>query len=217
MADVKVAVLISGRGSNLKALLDAARVPAFPAKIALVIANRPQAQGLAHAQAAGVETLVVEHRGFPDRDAFDRAMEREIQRAGCELICLAGFMRLLGADFTERWRDRILNIHPSLLPAFPGLDTHQRVLDAGIRITGCSVHIVRPTVDSGPILIQAAVPVLPDDDAARLADRVLEQEHRIYPLALRWMAEGRVRVVNERTIVDGARAPSPSALVNPSP
>lgn len=217
MADVKVAVLISGRGSNLKALLDAARVPAFPAEIALVIANRPQAQGLAHAQAAGVETQVVEHRGFPDRDAFDRAMEREIRRAGCELICLAGFMRLLGAAFTERWRDRILNIHPSLLPAFPGLDTHQRVLDAGIRITGCSVHIVRPTVDSGPILVQAAVPVLPDDDAARLADRVLTQEHRIYPLALRWMAEGRVRVVNERAIVDGARAPSSLALINPSP
>ena len=214
---MKVAVLISGRGSNLKALLDAARVPAFPAKIALVIANRPQAQGLAHAQAAGVETQVVEHRGFPDRDAFDSAMEREIQRAGCQLICLAGFMRLLGAAFTERWRDRILNIHPSLLPAFPGLDTHQRVLDAGVRITGCSVHIVRPTVDSGPILIQAAVPVLPDDDAARLADRVLEQEHRIYPLALRWMAEGRVRVVNESAIVDGAHAPSSSALVNPSP
>lgn len=217
MAGVKVAVLISGRGSNLEALLNASRVPGFPAEIALVIANRAGAPGLAHARRAGVETAEIDHRAFGDRDTFDQAMETEIVRAGCGLICLAGFMRLLGPAFTERWRDRILNIHPSLLPAFPGLDTHQRVLDAGVRITGCSVHFVRPKVDSGPLIIQAAVPVLPDDDAGRLAGRVLAQEHRIYPLALRWVAEGRARVVDERVIVDGVGTVDPTALINPAP
>ena len=202
MSRVRTAVLISGRGSNLAALIRAARDPAYPAEIALVVSNRPGAGGLAHAQAAGIATQTVDHTGFDDREAFDAAMHDVLMRHDVALVCLAGFMRILTAGFIARWNNTMINIHPSLLPAFKGLDTHQRVLDAGVRITGCTVHVVRPEMDTGPIIAQAAVPVTPDDDAKTLAARVLEAEHRLYAHALALFASGRARVVGERVIVE---------------
>ena len=204
MARLKVAVLISGRGSNLQALIDACGRPEFPAEIRLVISNDAAAGGLARAAGAGIATSVIPHKGFPDRAAFDAAIDRALVEAGIELVCLAGFMRILGEGFVERWRDRLINIHPSLLPAFKGLHSHERVLAAGARFTGCTVHFVRPAMDDGPIIVQAAVPVLPGDDADRLAARVLAAEHQAYPLALRWIGEGRVRVKGDRVEIDGS-------------
>ncbi len=217
MARLKTAVLISGRGSNLAALIRAAEAADYPAEIALVVSNRADAGGLALAEAAGIATAVIDHRGFAERDAFDRAVEAAIVDAGCTLICLAGFMRILGAALVERWSDRILNIHPSLLPAFPGLDTHRRALAAGVRITGATVHLARPAVDDGPIIAQAAVPVLPEDGEADLADRVLAAEHRLYPLALGLLAAGRVRVADGRVRIDGPVDWPASPLISPVP
>ncbi len=219
MARLKVAVLISGRGSNLQALIDACAEPSFPAEIGLVLSNEPGAAGLARAERAAIPTQVVSHRAFADRAAFDAALDRALREAGIELVCLAGFMRLLGDDFVGRWRDRLVNIHPSLLPAFRGLHTHARALQAGVRFTGCTVHFVRAAMDDGPIIVQAAVPVLEGDDAERLAQRVLEAEHRAYPLALRLIAEGRVRVIAERVTIDDGAADAnglPGALLNPT-
>lgn len=216
MARLKVAVLISGRGSNLQALIDACAQRDFPADIRLVLSNRGDAQGLARAAQAGIATQVISHRDFATRDAFDAALDAALQAAGIELVCLAGFMRLLGEAFVERWRDRLVNIHPSLLPAFRGLDTHARALAAGVRFTGCTVHFVRPAMDEGPIIVQAAVAVLPGDDPAALAERVLAQEHKIYPLALRLIAEGRVKVTGEHAEIAGAVGPKPPALLNPA-
>jgi phosphoribosylglycinamide formyltransferase-1 len=210
----RVAVLISGRGSNLQALIDAAAAPDYPAEIALVLANRADAAGLARAADAGIPTRVVPHREFADRAAFDRALDAALREAGIDLVCLAGFMRLLTEEFVEAWRDRMLNIHPSLLPAFPGLHTHERALAAGVRFSGCTVHFVRATMDEGPIIVQAAVPVLPGDDPERLAARVLEAEHRAYPLALRLVAAGAARVEGERVEIAGAASPG-DALLNP--
>ena len=207
MARLKVAVLISGRGSNLQALIETC-TPDFPAEIALVIANRAGAAGLAHAARANIPQRVISHRDFASREAFDAALDKALSGAGIELVCLAGFMRLLTDGFVARWRDRLVNIHPSLLPAFPGLDTHARALDAGVLIAGCTVHFVRAAMDAGPIIVQAAVPVLPGDDAAKLAARVLVAEHQAYPLALRLIAEGRVRVAGERVEITGADPPS---------
>ena len=207
MARLKVAVLISGRGSNLQALIEAC-TPDFPAEIVEVIANRADAAGLQHAARANIPQRIVPHRDFATREAFDAALDAALDAAGVELVCLAGFMRLLTDGFVARWRDRLVNIHPSLLPAFPGLDTHARALAAGVRIAGCTVHFVRPAMDEGPIIVQAAVPVLPDDDEAKLAARILAGEHRAYPLALRLIAEGRVRVVGERVVVTGANPPA---------
>jgi phosphoribosylglycinamide formyltransferase-1 len=219
----KVAVLASGRGSNLAALIEAAADPAYPAEIALVLVNVKGAAALDRAHAAGIPTRLIEHRCFPDRASFDAALDAALRDDGIELVCLAGFMRLLTPAFVEAWRDRMINIHPSLLPAFPGLDTHARALQAGVKIAGCTVHFVRHETDSGPIIAQAAVPVLPGDTAERLAARVLEAEHRVYPLALKLVAEGRVRVVEERAEIAGgtgagtaaeAQGASP-ALLNP--
>ncbi|WP_198377551.1 phosphoribosylglycinamide formyltransferase [Neoroseomonas rubea] len=217
MTRARVAVLISGRGSNMAALLAAAEDPAYPAEIALVLSNRADAAGLAHAAARGVPTAVVESRAYRgDRAAFEAAMEAEIARHGARIIALAGFMRVLTEGFVTRWEGRMINVHPSLLPAFPGLDTHERALAAGVRLHGCTVHLVTAGVDEGPILAQAAVPVLPGDDAASLAARVLDQEHRIYPAALGWLAAGRVRLADGRARVDGV-APASGALLNPLP
>jgi phosphoribosylglycinamide formyltransferase-1 len=215
VARLKVGVLISGRGSNLQALIDACATPAFPAEIRLVVSNRAGAPGLDRAHAAGIATEVIPHRDYRARADFDDAVDHALAAAGVELVCLAGFMRLLGDAFVARWRDRLVNIHPSLLPAFRGLDTHARALAAGVRFTGCTVHFVRAAVDDGPIIVQAAVPVLPEDDAERLAERVLDAEHRAYPLALRLIAEGRVRVSGERVEIRGGRAPG-NALLNPT-
>ena len=213
----KVAVLASGRGSNLAALIEAAADPAYPAEIALVLVNVKGAAALDRAEAAGLPTRLIEHRSFPDRASFDAALDAALREGGIELVCLAGFMRLLTPAFVEAWRDRMINIHPSLLPAFPGLDTHARALQAGVKIAGCTVHFVRHETDSGPIIAQAAVPVMRDDTPDSLAARVLEAEHRLYPLALKLVAEGRVRVVEERAEIAGASAaaaPSP-ILLNP--
>jgi phosphoribosylglycinamide formyltransferase 1 len=215
VARLRVGVLISGRGSNLRALIDACAAPGFPAEIALVISNNPTAPGVAHAENAGIPQRVIPHKQFPDRPSFDAAVERALAESGIELICLAGFMRLFSDGFVERWRDRMINIHPSLLPAFKGTKVHEQALAAGVRFTGCTVHFVRPAMDEGPIIVQAAVAVLPGDDAARLAERVLAEEHRIYPLALRLVAEGRVKVIGERAEISGAVSPVPMALMNP--
>lgn len=216
MGALKVAVLISGRGSNLQALIDAfgPQVADSPVQIVLVLSNRPAAQGLERAAKAGLKTEIVDHKAFASREDFDVAMDREIRAAGAELVVLAGFMRLLSEGFVNAWRDRMINIHPALLPAFPGLDTHRRALDAGVKLHGCTVHFVRHETDTGPVIAQAAVPVLPDDDEAVLAARVLWAEHRLYPLALRLIAEGKVRVEGERAIVDDGAA-ADAVLINP--
>ncbi len=203
MARRRVAVLISGGGSNLQALLDATTGEGSPADIVLVVSNVADAFGLQRAQRAGVPAICLDHRGFADRAAFDTALDRVLHDAGVELVCLAGFMRVLTAGFVERWRDRLLNIHPSLLPAFPGLHTHARALASGVRVHGCTVHLVRAALDDGPILVQGLVPVLDGDDANTLAARVLEVEHRCYPLALALLASGAVTVDGE-TVTGGA-------------
>lgn len=217
MSRRRVAVLISGRGSNMAALLAAAADPAYPAEIVLVLSNRADAAGLAHAAAHGVPTAVVESRAFKgDRAGFEAAMEAEVARHGAEIIALAGFMRVLTEGFVARWEGRMINVHPSLLPAFPGLDTHARALAAGVRLHGCTVHLVTAGVDEGPILAQAAVPVLPGDTEARLAARVLAEEHRLYPAALAWLAAGRVRIEEGRAVVAGTATAS-GAMLNPLP
>jgi phosphoribosylglycinamide formyltransferase-1 len=193
----RVGVLISGRGSNMTALIEAARDPAYPAEIVCVISNRPDAEGLKRAEAAGLPAVAVDHAMFASREAFEVALDTELARFGVELIACAGFMRLLTPGFVNRWHDRMLNIHPSLLPAFPGLNTHEHVLALGVKITGCTVHIVRPDMDDGPIIAQAAVPVRDEDTPESLAARVLKAEHRLYPHALALFAAGRVRVVDE--------------------
>ncbi|HVV61237.1 MAG TPA: phosphoribosylglycinamide formyltransferase [Pseudolabrys sp.] len=204
MSRKRVAVLISGRGSNMTALIEAAKAKDYPAEIALVISNRPDAAGLATARGAGIATEVIDHKTFgKDRDAFERALQDTLEKHRIDVVCLAGFMRLLTGAFVARWEGRMLNIHPALLPAFKGLDTHKRALEAGAKTHGATVHFVVPEMDSGPIVIQAAVPVLGDDTEETLAARVLAQEHRIYPLALKLLAEGRVRVENGRCLIDG--------------
>ena len=207
MARLRTGVLISGRGSNLQALIDACTARDYPAEIVLVIANRADAAGLERAARAKIPTRVVAHRGFTERAAFDAALNAALKEARVELVCLAGFMRVLGADFIDAWRDRMINIHPSLLPEFPGLDTHARALAAGAKRHGCTVHFVRNEVDSGPIIVQGSVPVLPGDDADKLAARVLAVEHRAYPLALRLVAGGRVRVRGDSVEIDGRPGP----------
>ena len=195
-------ILISGRGSNMEAILAAG----LPVRYGAVISNEPAARGLALAAARGVATATVDHRKFPDRAAFDTALAAEIDRYRPDLVVLAGFMRILGDDFVARYAGKLVNIHPSLLPAFPGLATHRRALEAGVRIHGCTVHFVTSELDGGPIIAQAAVPVLPDDTEERLAARVLAEEHRIYPEAVRWICEGRVALgADGRVTVTQAR------------
>ncbi|MDB5558428.1 MAG: phosphoribosylglycinamide formyltransferase, partial [Enterovirga sp.] len=190
----RVGILISGRGSNMASLIEAAKAPEFPAEIALVLSNRPGAGGLARAEAEGIRTAVVDHKLFPDRASFDAEVGRVFDEAGIELICLAGFMRILSDSFVEARLGRMLNIHPSLLPSFKGLHPHRQALEAGVRIHGCTVHFVVPELDSGPIVAQAAVPVLPGDTEDELAARVLGEEHRLYPLGLELVATGAARL-----------------------
>tara|TARA_A100001037_G_scaffold97854_1_gene89302 strand:+ start:51 stop:698 length:648 start_codon:yes stop_codon:yes gene_type:complete len=212
---LRVAVLLSGRGSNLQALIDACGAPDFPAEIIHVISNNPDAVGLLRAQDAGIGTSVLNHREYETREAFDTEVTRVLEDANAELVCLAGFMRILTEGFVSHWTDRLLNIHPSLLPSFKGLDAQQQALDAGVKLAGCSVHFVRPGVDEGPIIAQAAVPVLDDDDAKALSARILALEHRLYPRVVRLIAEGRVTVVDERVTISDSQAPT-GALSNPS-
>lgn len=218
MSRKRVAVLISGRGSNMAALIEAARDKQYPAEIVLVISNRPDSGGLLVARAAGIGTAIVDHTLFgKDRAGFENAVQALLEKQQIDLVCLAGFMRLLTADFLKNWQWRILNIHPALLPAFKGLDTHKRVLDAGIKLHGATVHFVVPEMDSGPIIAQGAITVGPTDNEETLAMRVLKVEHRIYPLALKLVAEGRVRVEDGRCLIDGVPVPDVSDLVPTDP
>ena len=207
-----IVILISGRGSNLKAILDAQ----LPARIAAVISNKPDAGGLDFARQHGIPTQVVNHKQYPSREAFDAALQQAIDAHSPDLVVLAGFMRVLTEGFVRHYTGRMINIHPSLLPAFPGLDTHQKAIDAGVRIAGCTVHFVTPTVDHGPIIVQAAVPVRQDDTADKLAARVLEQEHRVFPTALRWFLEGRLSITEQGTVNVKNLSALDSALRSPS-
>ena len=214
MAKKRVGVLISGRGSNMAALIEAAKDKNYPAAIALVLSNRPDAGGLKTAQAEGIATGVVDHSKFgKDREAFERALQAELEKHKIEIVCLAGFMRLLTPWLVSRWPERMLNIHPALLPAFKGLDTHARALEAGVKTHGATVHFVTPELDSGPILAQGAVAVQNGDTTDTLAARVIKIEHKIYPLALKLVAEGRVRVANGRCLIDGVPVPDAAQLM----
>ena len=206
MAKARVVVLISGRGSNLSAILEAAAAPDYPAAVVAVIANKADAPGLQLAAAAGVATEIVPSQGVTDRTVYDQSLQDAIDRYVPDLIVLAGFMRILTADFVNHYAGRMINIHPSLLPSFTGLHTHQRALDAGVHLHGCTVHFVTAELDHGPMIAQAAIPVWPDDTVASLAARVLAEEHRVYPAVVRWFAEGRLKVVGQRVLLDGALA-----------
>ena len=202
----KTVILISGRGSNMEALIAARAAGVLPVDIAAVISNRPDAAGLATAAAVGIAVRCIDHKACAGRDAFDAALAACIDSFAPDLVVLAGFMRILSDGFVHHYAGRLMNIHPSLLPAFPGLHTHRRALAEGVRIHGCTVHFVTPTLDHGPVIIQAAVPVLDGDDEATLAARVLRQEHRIYPQAVRWFAEGRLRLADDRVRLAGEEA-----------
>jgi len=218
MSRKRVAVLISGRGSNMAALIEAAKAKDYPAEIALVMSNRPEAGGLLVARAAGIATETVDHTKFSgDRNRFEHEIQSLLEKYRIEIICLAGFMRLLTANFLERWQWRILNIHPALLPDFKGLDTHKRVIDAGVKIHGATVHFVVPELDSGPIIAQGAINVRPGDSEEALAVRVLKVEHRIYPLALKLVAEGRVQIRNNHSLIDGVPVPNVADLAPTDP
>ena len=211
----RTAVLISGRGSNLQALLAAARDPAYPADIVLVVSNRPAAPGLALARDAGVTALAIDHKGFATRADFDAGLDRTLRLHGVELVACAGFMRILTAEFLRAWEGRIINIHPALLPLYKGLDTHARALADGVRVHGCTAHFVVPEIDSGPIIAQAAVPVLSDDSAESLAARVLEAEHRLYPMAIALVASGQARLEGAAAVI-AAPADATARLFSPS-
>ncbi|HET9206320.1 MAG TPA: phosphoribosylglycinamide formyltransferase [Burkholderiaceae bacterium] len=190
----RIVILISGRGSNMQAIVRQCQLERWPAQVVAVIANRPQAAGLRFAQDHGIGTAVVDHQAFATRDAFDGALAETIDAQSADLVVLAGFMRILGAGFVRRYEGRMLNIHPSLLPAFPGLHTHRRALEAGCKISGATVHFVTPDLDHGPIVLQSVVPVLPGDTEDSLAARVLATEHRIYPQAVSWFVRGQLRI-----------------------
>jgi phosphoribosylglycinamide formyltransferase 1 len=214
MSRKRVAVLISGRGSNMAALIGASKDNDYPAEIVLVISNRPDAEGLSTARAAGIATEIVDQTRFGgDRRAFERALQAVLEKNRVELICLAGFMRLLTADFIKNWQWQVLNIHPALLPAFKGLDTHKRALEAGVARHGATVHFVVPEMDSGPPIIRGAVEIHPGDTEESLAARVLNVEHRIYPLALKLVAESRVKIIDGRCLLDGVPVPDAETLV----
>ncbi|MBS7703978.1 phosphoribosylglycinamide formyltransferase [Chelatococcus asaccharovorans] len=213
----KTAIFISGRGSNMVALVEAARTPGFPADIALVLSNRADAAGLVYASEAGIATAVVDHKLFAgNREAFERAIDAVLVEHGVELVCLAGFLRVLTPWFVNRWAGRLINIHPSLLPAFRGLDTHARALAANVRLHGCTVHFVTPELDDGPVLAQAAVPIVEGDTPETLAARVLVQEHVIYPAALARVASGQAKLVDGRVVIAGDTTPADAVLVVPT-
>lgn len=217
MAKTKVGVLISGRGSNLQALLDAAADDAYPAEIALVLSNKAGARGLERARKANVSARFLDHTLYESREAFEREVDSQLREAGVKVVCLAGFMRILTPWFVDQWKDRLINIHPSLLPAFKGVHTHERALEQGVRLHGATVHYVRPEMDDGPIIGQSAVPVLPGDDADSLAARVLEAEHALYPACLKLVVEGQARVSAERVRIPTGSAPdAAAALHNPA-
>lgn len=215
MTEFRIAILISGRGSNMEALLAACAQADYPASAAVVICNRPDAKGLKTAGDAGIATEVVDHKDYDSRESFEDALDTVIRSYEPDLLCLAGFMRILTSSFITRWPDKIVNIHPSLLPAYRGLDTHARVIADGVRFTGCTVHFVRPEMDSGPIIAQAAIPVRQDDTPDALAARVLSFEHRIFPLAVKLIAQGKLEIADELVRIDGEPL-SLEGMINPS-
>jgi phosphoribosylglycinamide formyltransferase 1 len=216
MAKLKVGVLISGRGSNMASLVRSAWEDDYPAEIACVISNVASAPGVKIARDAGIATAVIAHGDYPDRETFDRAVTAELEKHHVRLVALAGFMRIQSPWFSQHWRNRVINVHPSLLPLFPGLRAQQQAIDAGTRITGCTVHFVTPDVDAGPIIAQAAVPVMAGDTAERLEARILRQEHRLYPMVLRWFGEGRVGLIDGRVEVKDV-PPGATLLFSPEP
>ncbi|ABA88541.1 phosphoribosylglycinamide formyltransferase, folate-dependent [Syntrophotalea carbinolica DSM 2380] len=213
---LRLGILASGGGTNLQAIIDQCLAGSVSAEVAVVLSNKPQAGALERARRAGIPVAVVEHRTHPDREAFDQAMVEVLKKSGVELVVLAGFMRILTPVFLEAFPQRIMNIHPALLPAFPGIHAQRQALDYGVRIAGCTVHFVDPGVDSGPIIIQAAVPVRDDDNETTLSRRILEQEHRIYPQAIRLFAEGRLRIEGRRVRITPPLMAKDRALQNPS-
>ena len=214
-AKKRVAILISGRGSNMSALIEAAEAPDFPGGIVLVLSNRPAAPGLETARSHGIESIAIDQKLFSSRQDHEAAMADAIEAAGADLVCLAGYMRLLTPGFVNRFAGRMINIHPSLLPLFPGLDTHQRALDAGMRIHGCTVHFVTEAMDEGPIIAQAAIAVRPGDNAQNLATRLLAAEHTLYPHALRLVLDGRATVTGNRVAIDMEEADGAGLLISP--
>lgn len=213
----RVAILISGRGSNMAALIAAAAAPDFPAEIVLVLSDKPDAAGLETARSAGVSVEAVDRKGFADKTAFEAAITQQLEAADVDLICLAGFMRILSSGFVSHWLDRIINIHPSILPAFRGIDTHRRALEAGVKVHGCTVHFVRPEVDDGPIIAQGVIPVLADDTEDSLAERLLAVEHRIFPMALRLVASGAARIEGARVVIEESDNPAAAPMIVPDP
>ena len=211
---VPIAVLLSGSGTNLQAMIDAIEAGKLDAKIQVVLSNKADAYGLARALKHGIPTEVLNHKDYASREAYDEAVVARLRARGVELVVLAGFMRLLSPVFVKAYSNRIMNIHPALLPAFPGLNVQQKAVEHGVRFSGCTVHFVNEECDEGPIIIQAVVPVFPDDNGERLAARILEQDHRIYPRAIQLFAEGRLRVVGRKVVVDGA-AQDGQALIQP--
>lgn len=214
MARAKLAVLISGRGSNLQSLIDAATAPNYPAEIALVISNKPKVEGLERAAMANIPLLVIDHKDFQTREDFDAALDHALRATKVDYICLAGFMRMLTPKFVNDWRGRLVNIHPSLLPAFKGLNVHERMIDGGVKIAGCTVHFVTSEMDAGPIIGQAAVPVLPGDTADKLAARILEVEHKLYPACIKLIAETKARLSGGVVPFDSSVV-AKGALLNP--
>jgi len=214
MADAKIAVLISGRGSNLKSLISAAAAPDYPAEIALVISNRPKAPGLEHATKASIPQTIIDHNDFQTREDFDAALDEVLRMAKIDYVCLAGFMRMLSPKFVDDWRGKLINIHPSLLPAFRGLHVQERMLDAGVKIAGCTVHFVSPEMDAGPIIGQAAAPVLPSDTEETLSARILELEHKLYPECLKLIVGGKARISGAVVAYDSSVTVTGS-LINP--
>ncbi|MCC4307773.1 phosphoribosylglycinamide formyltransferase [Alcanivorax marinus] len=213
----RLAVLISGAGTNLQAILDHIAAGDLPATVSLVLSNRPAANGLAVARDAGVPVVVIDHRDYPDRETFDRAMIERIDAHGADTVVLAGFMRILSAPFVAHYRGRLINIHPSLLPRYPGLDTHARALAAGDAEHGCSLHFVTEQLDGGPLIARAAVPVHENDSVETLSKRVQQQEHRLYPLVLRWRAEGRLQLTDQGVELDGEPLPAEGLRVDATP
>ena len=211
----RVAVLISGSGSNLQSLIQAAQKKNHPAEIALVISNKADVYGLERAKNNGIKTKNLDHKAYANREAFDKAIHAVLVEEEIQLVCLAGFMRILTPEFVRKWPNRILNIHPSLLPSFTGLDVHQRAIDAGARFSGCTVHVVDEGLDEGPIVVQAVVPILQDDSADSLASRIITMEHQIYPMALEWFASGRASVDGQRVFIDGESEP-PAPIMWPA-
>ncbi len=214
MEKMKFAVLISGRGSNLQSLIDACQEPSYPAEIAMVISNNSDAQGISRAIDAGFPVKVINRQSFPDRGKFDQEMTAVMTNAGVELVCLAGFMRVLSKEFVQHWWNKVINIHPSLLPAFKGLNVQSRAVLSGAKFSGCTIHFVREGVDDGPIICQAVVPIHDRDDATTLTARILKQEHLLYPTVVRWIATGQLRITKERVYIKDVTNPT-STIINP--